>query len=130
MNVRYRVELEPAEHAALAAMLSGGKHPVRRLKRAQILLAAHAGVADEAIAQAVGTSGSTVYRTKRRFVEDSLEAALSEEPRPGAGRKLTGREEALLVATACAKPPPKSGDTILINRPSACAVACMAQGGS
>ena len=31
--------------------------------------------------------------------------ALSEEPRPGAERKLTGKEEALLVATACAKPP-------------------------
>jgi transposase len=49
--------------------------------------------------------GSTVYRTKRRFVEVSLEAALSEEPRPGATRKLSGREEALLVATACPNPP-------------------------
>jgi hypothetical protein len=28
--------------------------------------------------------GSTVYRTKRRFVLGNLEAALSEEPRPGA----------------------------------------------
>ena len=49
--------------------------------------------------------GSTVYRTKRRFVEGNLERALSEEPRPGAERKLTGKEEALLVATACASPP-------------------------
>ncbi len=31
--------------------------------------------------------------------------ALSEEPRPGAGRKLNGREEALLIATACSSPP-------------------------
>jgi hypothetical protein len=30
---------------------------------------------------------------------------LSEDPRPGADRKLTGNEEALLVATACASPP-------------------------
>ncbi len=105
MNVRYRVELNQAEHEALTALVSGGKHPVRKLKRAQIVLAAHAGLADEAIAQAVGTSGSTVYRTKRRFVEESLAAALSEEPRPGAERKLTGRQEALLVATACSTPP-------------------------
>jgi len=35
-------------------------------------------------------------------VEGNLERALSEEPRPGAERKLTGKEEALLVATACA----------------------------
>jgi hypothetical protein len=46
-----------------------------------------------------------VYRTKRRFVEGNLEGALSEEPRPGAERKLTGKEEALLVATACSRPP-------------------------
>jgi Homeodomain-like domain len=38
-------------------------------------------------------------------IEGNLEAALSEEPRPGAARKLTGKEEALLVATACSKPP-------------------------
>ena len=106
MNVRYRVELAEAEHAALTALVGGGKHPVRKLKRVQILLAAHAGLADEAIAEAVGASGSTVYRTKRRFVEESLEAALSEELRPGADRKLTGKQEALLVATACSKPPP------------------------
>jgi len=49
--------------------------------------------------------GSTVYRTKRRFVLGNLEAALSEEPRPGAHRKLTGKEEAILVATACSKAP-------------------------
>jgi hypothetical protein len=30
---------------------------------------------------------------------------MSEEPRPGAARKLFGKEEALLVATACSRPP-------------------------
>jgi len=35
----------------------------------------------------------------------NLEEALSEEPRPGADRKLSGKEEALLVATACSSPP-------------------------
>ena len=53
----------------------------------------------------VGVGGSSVYRTKRRFVEGNLERALSEEPRPGAERKLTGKEEALLVATACSNAP-------------------------
>ncbi|MFX8358783.1 helix-turn-helix domain-containing protein, partial [Acinetobacter baumannii] len=40
-----------------------------------------------------------------RFVLGNLEAALSEETRPGARRKLSGKEEALLVATACSTPP-------------------------
>lgn len=106
MNVRYRVELSQAERDELRVLLSGGNHPVRKLKRAQILLAADAGSSDEAIAASVTVGGSTVYRTKRRFVEISLAAALAEEPRPGAERKLSGKEEALLVATACSKPPP------------------------
>src|SRR3982074_1475670 len=86
-------------------LLGGGKHAARKLKRAQILLAADAGAGDEEIARTVGVGDSTVYRTKRRFVPGNLEAALSEEPRPGGARKLSGKEEALLVATACAKPP-------------------------
>src|ERR1700688_4547253 len=98
MNIRYRVEL--------TALLSGGRHAARRLKRAQILLAADEGVGDERIAATLRVSGSTIYRTKRRFVEANLEGALSEEPRPGGERKLSGKEEALLVATACSTPPP------------------------
>ena len=90
MNIRYRVELSEAERLELEALLSGGKRAVRKLKRAQILLAADAGASDETIASAVRVSGSTVYRTKRRFVEGNLELALSEEPRPGAARKLSG----------------------------------------
>src|SRR5215204_3490782 len=105
MNVRYRVELDQAERSELTALLSGGRHAARRLKRAQILLAADAGAGDEEIARSVGVGGSTVYRIKRRFVEGNLERALSDEPRPGAERKLSGKEEALLVATACASPP-------------------------
>src|SRR5215813_6571403 len=105
MNIRYRVELSQAERAELKALLSGGAAAARKLKRAQIVLAADAGASDEEIARSVGVGGSTVYRTKRRFVLGNLVAALSEEPRPGAARKLSGKEEALLVATACSKPP-------------------------
>jgi transposase len=93
------------ERDELKTLISGGKHPVRKLTRAQILLAADAGATDEKVAISVGVGGSTVYRTKRRFVLGNLEAALSEEQRPGASRKLSGEEEALLVATACSGPP-------------------------
>ena len=105
MNIRYRVELSEAERDELATLLSGGRQAARKLKRAQILLAADGGANDAAIASCIGVGESTVYRTKRRFVEGNLEAALTEEPRPGAARKLSGQETALLVATACADPP-------------------------
>src|SRR5882672_8195059 len=83
MNLRYRVELSQAERDELKALLSGGRHAVRKVKRAQILLAADAGASDEEIATSLGVGGSTVYRTKRRFVLGNLELALREEPRPG-----------------------------------------------
>ena len=59
MNIRYRVELSEAERGELRAMLSGGKHAARKLKRAQILLAADAGVADETIAISLDVGVST-----------------------------------------------------------------------
>jgi transposase len=105
MNVRYRVELNQCERDQLTALLSGGKRGARKLERAQILLATDRGAGDEEIARSIGVGGSTVYRTKRRFVLGNLAAALNEEPRPGTRRKLTGKEEAVLVATACSSPP-------------------------
>jgi Homeodomain-like domain len=90
------------------AQPSGARGTHRAAKRrkafgsqAQASAVADAGGSDEAI----GAGGSTVYRTKRRFVLGNLQAALSEEPRPGAEPKLSGKEEALLVATACSRPP-------------------------
>jgi transposase len=105
MHIRYRVELEESERQHLETIVGGGTRAVRRVKRAQILLAAAAGMSDAAIAATVQVGTSTVYRTKQHFVERGLERALAEAPRPGGKRKLAGTEEALLVATACAQPP-------------------------
>ena len=104
MNIKYRVDLSDTERAQLTTLLNGGKHAARRIKRAQILLAADAGVSDKMIASSLSVGGSTVYRTKRRFVQGNLELALSEEARPGASRKLSDKETALLIATACSNP--------------------------
>src|SRR5262249_9085798 len=66
-------ELNQSERDQLTTLLSGGKQAARKLKRAQILLAADAGASDEEIATSIGVGGSTVYRTKRRFVLGNLE---------------------------------------------------------
>ncbi len=93
MNIRYRVTLSAEERAQLEGLVTGGKGPVRRLKRAQILLAADRGDTAETIARVVVVGVSTVYRTRQRFVEEGFEEALSEEPRRGKERKLSAREE-------------------------------------
>jgi len=105
MNVRYIVELNETERQQLVNMTSSGSPGARKMKRAQILLMADAGQTDEAIAQALRVGTSTVYRTKRRFVEEGLGQALNERARPGGERKLDAQQEAMLVALACSKPP-------------------------
>jgi transposase-like protein len=72
MAVGYVVELNEEERSTLRGLIAGGKRSARIVKRAQILLAADAGQSDEAIAGAVGVGASTVYRTKRRFVEGNV----------------------------------------------------------
>ena len=105
MNIRYRVTLTPEERSHLTAMIQKGKVSVRKVKRAQILLAADEGATDETIARTVAVGTSTIYRTKQRFVEEGLERALSELPRSGAPRKLHVEDEAMLCAVACSAPP-------------------------
>lgn len=105
MNVKYRVTLSDEERAALRALVARGRPSVREVKRAQVLLAADTRTPEAQIARAVGLSPTTIYRTKRAFVEEGLEAALHDATRPGGRRKLSGPQEALLIATACSAPP-------------------------
>jgi transposase len=105
MNVRYVVELDPAERENLAAVIADRRVGPQKRQRAQILSAADRKVSDIGIAEALGCGVSTIYRTKKRLVEEGFEAALNELHRPGGRRKLTGHEEATLIATACSKPP-------------------------
>ncbi|MGA7741957.1 MAG: helix-turn-helix domain-containing protein [Polyangia bacterium] len=102
MNVRYMVQLDTSERQKLELLVAGGKRPAREVKLAQILLAADGGSTDEEIASTVQVAAATVYQTRRRFVEDGLDRALAEDPRPGGKRKLSTTEEAMLVALACA----------------------------
>jgi transposase len=99
------VTLTDDERAQLLALTKRGKVSARRLTRAHLLRQADAGLADEAIARALHVGTATVERTRKRFVEEGLEAALSERPRPGGHRKLAGKQEAFLIAPACSTPP-------------------------
>lgn len=106
MNYLYRVELTQDERDQLTQMLSKGKHSARKLKRANLLLLADAHQhSDTEISTLLHVSTSTIYRTKRRFVEDGLEFALAEGYRPGQPKMLDAKEDAMLVTIACTTPP-------------------------
>jgi transposase len=102
---RYVVTLTDEERAQLLALTKKGRVAARRLTRAHILLQADAGATQEAIAAALHIGRATVVRICRRFVEEGLEAALRDRSRPGAQRKLDGKQEAFLIALACSPPP-------------------------
>ena len=105
MNVRYRVELSQTDGAHLTALLSR-----RQARRTQAQTSA------DFAGRRHGRQRRRHRNQRGRWRLDclpdqaalragNLEAALSEAPRPGASRKLSSKEEALLVATACSKPP-------------------------
>jgi transposase len=105
MAKRYLVTLNEDERAHLFALTKKGKVSARKLTRAHVLLQADAGVPDRAIAAALHVGTATVERIRKRCVEEGLEAALTERPRPGGQRKLDGKQEAFLIALACSTPP-------------------------
>jgi transposase len=106
MNIKYFVSLTVEERQYLDNITSKGKLSARVIKRAHILLMSDQRQhEDKLIADSLSVSTSTVYRTKRNFVEHGLDTALEESSRPGMARKLDANQEALLVSLACSEPP-------------------------
>jgi transposase len=101
---KYRVALSTEERTTLAQLLRRGKAGTRKLTRTRILLKADDGLCDEEIAAALQVGVATVGRTRQRVVEENL-GALDEHARPGARRKLTGKQEAHVIAVACTPAP-------------------------
>jgi transposase len=112
MTKRYRITLEAEEREQLGQLLAKGKADVRRIKHAQILLAADESIGgpalkDDSIAASVNVGRATVERVRRRFMEEGLDLALSPY-RTGKrvyATKLDGEQEAHLIAIACSSPP-------------------------
>ena len=102
----YCVDLTDEEEAYLLQFIKCGERSARQITRARILLLAHEGHTDRDIAASLHTSGSTVERTRKRFVEDSL-GALKERPRPGGRmrRRLDEKGLAFLATLAHSEPP-------------------------
>jgi len=107
---KYIVNLSIDERESLLSMIRKGKSSAKKLTYARILLEADENdgdqQTDEVIAESLYVSDKTVYRVRKRFVEEGFEKALERKPhsrkRP---RKIQGEEEAQLVALCCSSPP-------------------------
>lgn len=98
---------DPRQH--LENLIRSGHAPARTQTRARILLLCDRNHApkrtDAQIAQALLCSPGTVRNVRRRFVQEGLDAALYDKPRPGAVPKITGDIEAKITLLACSDPP-------------------------
>jgi hypothetical protein len=108
---KYVVRLSGEERERLETLIRKGKSPARRVLKARILLKdvseGGKGWSDNRIIEALETSPSMVYRTRKQLVQDGFEAVLSRKPRaiPAIARIFDGEKEAKLIALACSKPP-------------------------
>lgn len=107
---KYRVRLAEKQRRRLEVLTKRGTISVRKYKRARVLLLADENSKqgrkkDAEIAQLANTSISTINRVRRRFVEEGMEAALTEKPRPGKPKTFTGKDQATVIALACSEPP-------------------------
>jgi hypothetical protein len=111
MAYRYRIELSEEERADLRDLVSSGVAPARTITRARVLLKANQGEggpgwSDAAIAGAVDSTPSTVFRVRRQFVQEGLAATLARKrPDRVYERRLDGAQEAHLIALAWSVPP-------------------------
>ena len=60
---------------------------------------------DQEIAEALLCSRATVATVRHRCLQEGLQAALVEKPRPGRTPKITGDIEAQIAVIACSDPP-------------------------
>ena len=102
-KLKEKIQLSAAEVRALKLLVSKGKHPVRKVKRAQILLKLHEGQSPKAIAEAVGVSLATIYNIHDRYLAGLT--ALDEKARTGQPRKVTPQVEAAVTHVACRQAP-------------------------
>jgi hypothetical protein len=108
MAIRYVVDLTDTERAALREIISKNKAKRSTLVNAYILLKADrpCGWTNADIAAAYEVATKKVEQLKKRFVEEGFEAALYRKPVTNAHRrKITGDEEAHLIALYCSQVP-------------------------
>lgn len=104
-DLKHKIDLSPKERTLLREITTKGRHSVRVVKRAQVLLKSADGWIDADIAPVVGVSMRTVESIRAHYAEGGIDRACYDAPRPGQPLKLDATGEAHLVALACTAAP-------------------------
>ncbi len=103
--MKLKFKLNPEEREFIKSLLSKGKESVRVFRRAQVLNLFDQGYTSPAISKVVGVTPETVRRIGWNYLEEGLNRALYELPRPGKKRLLSEREATEIIAMVCSDPP-------------------------
>jgi hypothetical protein len=77
------INLVAPERERLEKFISSGEHKARHIQHAQVILKAAEGWTDQKIAEAIGLSAKTVLQLRHRYLEEGIDALLSDKPRSG-----------------------------------------------
>jgi transposase len=106
------IELTPEQRSQLEEVISKGNGAARKIQHAQVLLKIDSGKdgprwSDGQIKEAFGVSPATLWRMRRRFLEQGIDDAINRRPQPERPqkRKVTGEQEAQLITLACSQAP-------------------------
>ncbi len=109
---KYIIELSPEQREQLEKQVKKGVAPARQIMHAQVLLKTDQGEqgpgwSDVQIQEAFGVGEATIWRIRKRFVEEGLTDAITRRPQPERPekRKITGVAEAHLIAQTCQPAP-------------------------
>ena len=100
-----KIKLKKEERKFLQEFLKKGTKKARAIARANVLLALDEGWDVNTISKMLKVHRQKIWRTKKRFLEEGLDASLQEKPRSGQPRKYTPKHEADIIAEACTKAP-------------------------
>jgi len=109
--ILYRIKLTKEEVSELRAIINKGSHTSQTFRAAYILLNCDEGeysekVTNEQISKVLKIGMRTIDRTKKKFIDEGLEAALERRPTNRVyERKMDGDTEAKLITLCCSEPP-------------------------
>ncbi len=113
---KYIVKLDGEQRGGLEQLIRSGQASARKLMHARILLKADSGEhgpnwSDTRISEALEVSVPTIWRVRRRFVEQGIDDALNRRPQPERPSKriFDGEKEAHLIALTCGEKPEGEG---------------------
>lgn len=99
------MKLTEEEVEYLNRFVKRGRRSAREITRAHVLLLLNDGRTEMDVKDTLRISRATVSNIKKRYREEGLQRALVDNPRPGQPKKYTERQEAEIIAQACARPP-------------------------